>query len=258
MAFGLETSSVKMKQERFNDILKIIEEKKYVRVEELSQALFVSMPTIRRDLNELQQMNLIVRNHGGAMRKDTDLEGSPFAFRARANASAKKQLAKAAATLVRDNSVIFIDESTTTMHLIDLLDGFRNIKIITNSISAMTALGRTSIETFCLSGRLNKDNMSIIGSFAEASVEQFGIDLMFFSSSGLRSDGMIVDYDEGSNALRKHALQCAEKKIFLCDRTKYGKNSAFALTHVSNMDYLVLEPTLPPEIDTGNAEILYI
>ena len=45
-----------LKEERYDKILQILEEETYVSAEVLSQRLFVSMPTIRRDLAHLQQV----------------------------------------------------------------------------------------------------------------------------------------------------------------------------------------------------------
>lgn len=70
-----------MKEQRFQQILDILDTQKFASVEMLSKTLFVSMPTVRRDLSELQEMGLIARSHGGALLKDSDFIGSPIAFR---------------------------------------------------------------------------------------------------------------------------------------------------------------------------------
>lgn len=56
-----------LKEERHQKLLKVLAEKEFATVEELSKSLLVSMPTIRRDLTELARRKLIIRNHGGAM-----------------------------------------------------------------------------------------------------------------------------------------------------------------------------------------------
>ena len=53
-----------LKEERHQKLLKVLAEKEFATVEELSKSLLVSMPTIRRDLTELARRKLIIRNHG--------------------------------------------------------------------------------------------------------------------------------------------------------------------------------------------------
>lgn len=55
-----------LKNERYERILEILDENTYVTANELSERLYVSIPTVRRDLTELQRQGLIRRNHGGA------------------------------------------------------------------------------------------------------------------------------------------------------------------------------------------------
>lgn len=55
-----------LKEERHQKLLKVLAEKEFATVEELSKSLLVSMPTIRRDLTELARRKLIIRNHGGS------------------------------------------------------------------------------------------------------------------------------------------------------------------------------------------------
>ena len=57
-----------MKEERHQKILDRLSDGEYVSVETLSRELFVSMPTIRRDLTAMQQMGLVMRTHGGVIR----------------------------------------------------------------------------------------------------------------------------------------------------------------------------------------------
>ena len=63
-----------LKEERHQKLLKVLAEKEFATVEELSKSLLVSMPTIRRDLTELARRKLIIRNHGGAMHIPTEKE----------------------------------------------------------------------------------------------------------------------------------------------------------------------------------------
>ena len=119
-------------------------------------------------------------------------------------------------------------------------------------------LYKYKIAAYCLGGEFARDTVSFYGRDTEKMVERFGIDLMFFSSSGINNKGWIVDYSQPSNSLRRQVLQQAETKVFLCDHSKVGKHGAYTLAHLSDMDYLVLEAPLPAGMNTGSAKIMYI
>lgn len=243
-----------MREERFQKILDILSDGKYVSVESLSKQLYVSMPTIRRDLTAMQEIGLVARSHGGAIRI-TDLDAPPITFRIGVNSGEKMRLAAEASKLIKDDSLIFMDESTTTLHLINHLPRYKNLKVVTNSMSVLQNLYRYKIQAYCLGGEFSRDTLSFYGREAENMVKRFGIDFMFFSSSAVNRKGWIADYSESANSLRRCVLEQADKKIFLCDKSKFGKHGAYTLCSLSDMDYLILNAPLPADIDTGKAQI---
>ena len=237
-----------MKEDRYQQILKILSDGRYTSVERLSEQLFVSLPTIRRDLTAMQEMGLVVRSHGGVVKRSTDNDGPPQPFRAGVNAGAKLKIAKAAAGLLRDNSVIFLDESTTVMHLVDHLTDRDNITVITNNMSVVQQVSKYRIAVYCLGGRLDYNTMSFYGPEAMESVERFGIDMVFFSSSALTPFGMIADYCEDANEMRRKVLQIAETSIFLCDRSKLGRHGLHILAPLKDVDCLITDGQLPADM----------
>ena len=64
-----------IKNERQQQILNILQQANYASVDQLVQMTYSSPPTIRRDLNYLEEQGYVTRNHGGAM-----LPQKPSAF----------------------------------------------------------------------------------------------------------------------------------------------------------------------------------
>ena len=71
--------------ERKQQILALLERKRYVTVEELSTELFVSLPTVRRDLAALEQEGALTRTHGGASYNQAGTQVAPFILREKNN-----------------------------------------------------------------------------------------------------------------------------------------------------------------------------
>ena len=69
-----------MSKDREKIILETIMKRKKVSVKELSDILFISEPSVRRDLANLDKQNLIKRIHGGAVIKETALSKNKIPF----------------------------------------------------------------------------------------------------------------------------------------------------------------------------------
>ncbi len=247
-----------MKNERYEKIMAILSEHGYASVESLSRELFVSMPTVRRDLNTMQDLGLVVRSHGGVVQRLSETDGGPAVFRMGINPQEKLKLDKAAAKLLRDNCMVFLDESTTTLHIIDQMGAYKNITVVTNNISVLQLAAKYRVPTICLGGETSYDTMSFYGHEAEELITHFGIDIMFFSSSAITPGAWIADYSAQANALRRRALRQAEKKVFLCDKSKFLKSGAYMLIPLCEADHIIINSPLPDTLDAGAARVTVV
>ena len=96
-----------MSKEREKIILEMLLKKKRLTVKELSSTLYISEPSVRRDLSDLEKQNLIKRVHGGAVLEETALSKNkiPFIIREYEQSNAKTVIAKKAAEYIKDNDV---------------------------------------------------------------------------------------------------------------------------------------------------------
>lgn len=228
-----------IKQERYDKILELINEKEYMSANELAKKLYVSMPTIRRDLAELHQKQLILRSHGGAKKIDIDHKVTPLDFRRSQNSTEKRRICEKAASLIKDNSIIFIDASTTAMQLVDFIGSRKSLTVITNGIPLASQLKNININAFCTGGEIENNSLALTGILACDFIRSFNIDLCFFSSYGVNNDGQIVDTSMNETMLRRTAIRHAKKSVFLCDSTKFGVSAPYNLTQLDEIDVVV-------------------
>ena len=66
---------------RQQQILELVRERGYVSIEEMATLFVVTPQTIRRDINQLAEANLLRRYHGGAA-YDSSVENTAYAMRA--------------------------------------------------------------------------------------------------------------------------------------------------------------------------------
>ena len=150
-------------------------------------------------------------------------------------------MCKKAAELIKENAVIFIDGSTTTLHLSDCIPTDKNITVITNSILVCAKQCEKNITTHCTGGILVPSSKSFVGQRAEAIIRDFCIDCCFFSSYALDDSGKITDYSDMETSLRKVMLENSKTKVFMCDSTKFSKTSSYNVTDLDSVDYIITD-----------------
>ncbi len=227
--------------ERQAQILEILEQRKSISVTKLAELLYVSQPTVRRDLASLAQQGKVQRTHGGVvLRKASDAE-IPLMFREDQNNAAKKAIAQKAEKLIRDGDVIFMDASSTVSYLIPHLKKFRDLIVITNSPKTSIRLGEQQIKNYCTGGQLLMHSIAYVGSEAEKFIAGINADVFFFSSRGYTEDGLITDSSEQEVAVKKAMLQNADRSYYLCDSSKRGQKYAFNICTTKDISAIIDE-----------------
>ena len=110
-------------EERFDNILKLLAQKRSVTVQELCDALDASESTIRRDLVLLNQQGRLNRVHGGAT-----LPGSAFLTNEESMSAEehqavtqKQSIGQLAASFIHGEDFVFVDAGSTTLQLVRAL-----------------------------------------------------------------------------------------------------------------------------------------
>lgn len=228
-----------LKEERYNKILEILEAENYVSAHKLSKMLYVSLPTIRRDLTELQLRKQIIRSHGGAKKIQNEHIVTPLDFRKTVNSSEKRKLCRIAATFVQDNDIVFVDASTTSLQIADFLAEKNNLTVLTNGMPLATTLVKKGIKTYCTGGEIFENSLAIFGSFAEEFIRKFNIDIIIFSCHGVNDKGILTDPSLPETQIRKIAIAQSKKTLFLCDESKLNRSAPFNLVPIQKIDYIV-------------------
>lgn len=240
-----------MNKHRENQIIKILLQQKTATVKELSERLYASMPSIRRDLAILEKAHMIKRTHGGAVLEisnDSELK-IPFIIRELEQSDAKIIMAKKAAQLVNNNDVIFIDASTSAYSVIPFLINKTNLTIITCGLKSLQLAGECGITAFSTGGKLIPSCMSLIGAEAYRMIENYTADIMLFSCRGLTDEGNITDFSLEENWARRVMLKHSKKKILLCDSSKIGKVYMNTVCSIEDITYVISEKPLPLSIN---------
>lgn len=227
--------------ERQNKILEILREKKSVSVNKLAEMLFASGATIRRDLSKMEQKGLVIRTFGAVMinTAPSNREVS-FELREKTNIIEKRMLCQKAVDFIKNNSTIFIDSSTTLLHIVPYLNNFVNLTIITNGLFlANSLINNTKHNVIVLGGTIQPSTNSILGSMAIQSVSRFHADTCLISCSGIDLEFGLSELTIDSAELKKYMVLNANEVICLADSTKFNKRSLVKSCDISDIDILI-------------------
>lgn len=247
-----------IKEDRWEKMLAMIEQKGYVSVQKLADALYVSLPTVRRDLTELEHRGLVIRSHGGVKLPSEGHSQVPISFRNTFKMNEKRRLCEAAAGLVRDGAVIYIDPSTTFLKLADYISERKGVIAVTNSVPIASTLIEAGIRTFCTGGELGGVAYSFTGCHAETVASEFNYDVAFFSSYGVNERGVITDTSEKEINLRRIVMRQSRRNVYVCSGEKFSISTPFNFTALASMDTLITDTPVPEHCAVDENKIIYV
>ena len=222
-------------KERQDAILKILEKHEHVTVKELVDTLFFSTATINRDLNTLKKQNLIVRSFGGVeLNKKFD---SALAHRYEVMSREKDRIGYLAAKEVTDGDIIFIAASTTTQAMIPYLKKNKKLVVITNNLAAASYLSSHGIGAICLGGHIREVPYFTGSEDTLNSIPMYHATKMFFSSTGMTTDGKIVA--SMYRTILKAMMRNSDKIYYLTDHSKIGADAKIYLGDLGLVDTVI-------------------
>jgi DeoR/GlpR family transcriptional regulator of sugar metabolism len=232
--------------ERRQAIFEILEEKGSVTVVELSKQFDVSEETIRRDLTKMESSGLLQKTYGGAfLNAGMHLE-VPVDMRVHTYVEGKHVIGALSARLIHNGDTIFLDASTTAVHIAESILDKKNVIVITNALKVAEALAKApGIKTICTGGTLRPTSLTTVGKVAEMAVGNYFADKAFICCDGIHRTHGITDANEKEAEVRKQMIRQAESTILVVDATKFDKTSFVHMADFQEFDALVTdkEPT---------------
>jgi len=214
-------------EERFESILKLLDEQGAVSVSELTQLLKTSESTIRRDLTELNRLGLVNKVHGGATTsnvnyktKDEDLE-----YRQALYKDEKIRIAKYCAALINDKDFVFLDAGSTVGLMIDYLKTTTAV-FVTNAIDHAHKLATNGHKVHILNGELKSSTEAVVGSETVECLEKYNFTKGFFGANGISLKAGFTTPESNEALVKKKALSKCREKYIVCDASKFNQISS--------------------------------
>jgi DeoR family fructose operon transcriptional repressor len=227
-------------EERKQLIVNYVKSKSRVSVQELCDLLDVSISTVRRDLSDLEEQNLLKRTHGGAI----DIQSVNFepTYNEKIDqfTDEKIQIAKKAAEFIQDGDSLIIDAGTTTFCLADQLAKFSDLTVVTNSIPLIQKLATMSnINVVSTGGTLRKITNAFTGPLSEAVLDHIRVDKAFIGTNSFDIEAGLTTPNILVSSIKQKMISIANEVCVMMDHSKIGQISFSRFAKISDIDYFI-------------------
>lgn len=203
--------------ERIIEIEKLVMQNGKVTVLELAHLFHVSPDLIRKDLRKFEHHSLIQRVHGGAMLKQKMTSPTSIESRISLHVAEKKYIAEKALTLIADKAVIFLDISSISYYIAELLKTrSQQITVITNMLAVTQLLAQSEhVQVISIGGELDRYLGGYIDGFAQTQVKQFIPDIAFVGTGGINIAQQTLSIHHIADGKMKEAIISMAKEAYI-------------------------------------------
>jgi len=236
-------------------IFDILKEKGHVAVNELSEMFNVSKATVRKDLRELEQRNLLTRTHGGALLSNYITQDLPLEAKSKKHADEKQRIGRAAASLIKDHEYILLDAGTTTLQVARCLTG-KQLTVATNSVYiALELLRMPQIEVIILGGIVRTPSTSVIGPYAEKMLREHYFHKLFLGVDGFDLKHGLTTMHSLEAHINRCMIESAQQTIVVTDSSKFGKWGMSRICQVTDIHMVITDAGIPSTIHRALEEL---
>ena len=214
-------------EERYNEILRLVNEKKTVTVQELTEVLDTSESTIRRDLTTLHKKGSLIKVHGGATALSVEgmTRDASLTVRRDMNIEEKVAIAKYAAALIEKDHFVYLDAGSSVDLMIDYIVEQEAI-YVTNAIGHAQKLLQKGCRVFLLGGELKEVTEAIVGAQAIDSLKRYNFTKGFFGANGVHRERGLTTPDITEALVKEKAMEQCANRYVLADSTKINQISS--------------------------------
>jgi DeoR/GlpR family transcriptional regulator of sugar metabolism len=242
--------------DRQEKILQLLVSQNTLSINELAQELDVSGWTVRRELNKMEEQQVVKRSHGIVtlieapenlsllLETEIEQEIDPLNL-------AKRQIGQTAVRLLRCQRHIALSAGSTTTQVAHALKSCQNIKVMTNGLNIAMVLSRQAdIELICTGGSVHGSYFTLTGPEAERALRAHFFDVAVIGVSGIAiKEGLTVNSQLNAFTLRI-MIEQSRKIMVVADHSKLGEVRFAHLAPVEVADWLVTDVRPDPEFCT--------
>lgn len=226
-------------EQRYEEILRLVSEKKSITVPEICERFQISESTARRDINALDQAGRLVRVFGGAVASDLTFESREPTVEQKLeqNTEEKRLIARYAASLIEPEDFIYLDAGTTTGYMLEYLN-VSKLTVVTNAVMHAQRLAARGIHVYLIGGELKSSTEAVVGNQAMHTLLGYHFTKGFFGSNGISRREGLTTPDANEALIKQTAMAQCRISYVLGDATKFDNVSSVTFADFEDVQIL--------------------
>ena len=240
--------------ERYSRIIDLVNERRFISLNEISESLNIPKSTLRRDVQELELEGHLIRSRGGVslVGEDGTLHNvsheASVHIRKSECQEEKARIARAAMKYVNPNDTIFLDSGTTTYELARELSTYdQYLMVASNDLSSALLMSENDkLELVVIGGKVRKHNYSMTGYFSDFIITQMHADTAFISTDAVDGHKGLMAFSLDNVMGTRNMINGARQVILLCDHTKFSRIAFVTISELDEIDRLITGKEVDP------------
>ncbi|WP_125706504.1 DeoR/GlpR family DNA-binding transcription regulator [Lacticaseibacillus daqingensis] len=230
------------REKRFEEIKRLLAERKELSIEDIMHAVGVSRDTARRDIVALADSGAGRRTRGGIVSLTFGHTVPSYSERLKLFSAEKTAMASRALALIKPGGVYFVDDSTTLLKLSQSIDG--EVTIYTHSLDNAIALSvKSDVTLRVLGGKLNHHGRYFFAPQSLAELSRIAFDAAFIGATAIAQDGVYFPYADDAE-VKATLAEAARQVVVVSETQKFQIQAPYRGFALDAIDTLITERPL--------------
>lgn len=207
---------------------------------ELAIEFGVSEDAIRRDLRALAAAGRCRRVYGGAL--PISAASTPMAVRMDEARGRKDALARVGASLVKPGQLIFLDNGSSNLAVVQFLPVDSHITVATNSIAiASEVVKRKDLQLLMIGGIVDLHVGGCVDAGAIAMVSAMNFDHCFIGACAVAAATGVCAFNMADSLFKKTLVTSGQHNVVLVTSEKLETRAPYRVSAISDIDHFIVE-----------------
>jgi DeoR family transcriptional regulator of aga operon len=213
-------------------------------IQELAEEIGISMSTVRRDLEHLEERGYLERSHGGALiQKPVQSTFEPeAAIAAEFDRSEKESIGYAAAKTVSSGASVIFDSSSTVLAAARAcVERGTPLTAVTNDVGIGQTLSMApAVRVVILGGTVRPGSLTAVGEPGEGFLANLSTDIAFIGTHAISGTSLTETSIEAA-AMKRAMIASARRTILLADASKFRAAAFCRICDIRDIDEMITD-----------------
>ncbi len=224
-------------------IVELLLERGFTSVSDLAAHFEVTESTIRRNLTELEERDLVQRTHGGAL--PVGQVDAPFDLKQSLHRPEKEAIGKAMAHRILDGQTVLLDSGSTTLEVARNIKG-RQLTVVTNDLLiGATIAEKKNAHLVFIGGELLPNVYTMWGPTSIQQLENLRVDVAVFGADTVTEAG-IFNTSSYELEVKRTMRSVATEAFFVADSSKFGREALFKVFDLDSFSAGITDNYMEP------------